>query len=78
MKKIEIIIREVNCDNFFEELEDKTVTSMNLIPDIEDSDNALIYYLDSAWLKSRDYFLKERNNVPFRPIRRDHEETSKD
>lgn len=75
MKKIEISIREVNLDDTFIPIEHRTVVNDYML--IDDDETRLEYLLPmiliNRWSALERYFLKHRNSIPFRPIRRDYE-----
>ena len=80
MKKIEIYIREVNCDDDFKPIEDKrfVVTTTLSTYDAEHYNEAMPHVLDDTWTDIKKYFLRNRHAIPFRKLRRDDEKVFKD
>ena len=72
MRKIEIYIREVDVDDDFKEIEHKRFRTTTVV-NKEICDQNLDYLLNEKWKDIRDYYLRNRDAVPFAKIRRDHE-----
>lgn len=77
-KIIQLHIREINVDDDGTRKEAKHFTNDTVVTEDIDLDSYLPIILDNKWPELRNYFLENRKDVSFRPIRRDYEETSKD
>lgn len=78
MKKFEISIREINLDNSFIPIEHRVVVNDYVLS--QDDEQSLEYILpmilSNRWTTLERYFLKNRNYIPFKAIRRDDEKPS--
>lgn len=71
MRKIEILIREVELDK--DDMTDtghKNFTTMTIVEE-NNLDIVLPQILDSNWTKLKEYYLQKRAGVPFTPIKWD-------
>lgn len=69
MKKLEIIIREINVDeDDFTPIEDKTFINDTLHWELDEQ--MLPYFIYDSFHELAEYYLKDRDNVPFTPIPR--------
>ena len=74
MKKIEFYIKETNLSDDFEPIESREFTTQTVMDEhIPGEFLFLMNIIDSKWYELKNYFLNERELVPFRPIRREHE-----
>ena len=76
MKKFEIHIVENNLTDELKPIEKKHFQIVMLQNEAL-CDDVLPDILDEKWTEIRNYFLEQRRNIPFTPIRRDHEDKSK-
>lgn len=80
-KIIQICISEVNCDDNWTPIESRECPITHRLPGellkVIDKHGGIKYELEQSWESLKNYFLENEDSIPFRKIRRDDENNSK-